>query len=723
VLSKNISAGFLVLLVIRLVPSVFADGLGSQFGVPNDDDVKLFSLEGSEQIYVSSKTGTLGDFENSRVVVIQSAPSFQPRKFGKGSGFDGSLNVIVPAENGGFYFGGDFKTYSATPGTSFMIKVLADGSVDPSFSIAGALDGGVYWIVPADDKTGDFWIAGNFKKWGGNTVQPLIRISSKGVLVAQIQPAAQLESAQALPISAGDGKGGVIAAFGSQIFRFDAKGLQDASFVSESRVGDISALKRVSDGILVGGMNYRNGSVPQQFVNFDKIGNDGKRDHDFQTEFDGRIFDIAPTNDGTDDFYVVGEFSHYNGFYVSDIVRLNPHGLLDRSFNPEPKFLPTGVQVLSNGNILVTGISSVDDSKRYFAGITAFDSQGKTVQGFEQNRIVSLQYVYTAQELPNGEILVGGDFPYFGGYSDSFDFRLNADGARDIGFSYKSRIVQMERAPRDPNSMLVLDDQYVFNQVARDGTLVPHSQVDRVSDFSVSASGKVFFARGREEITRSAPTDGSVSDFSALEFYNCEGDKGDRCNWGSIGGNSLMAMPDDSVWVAGWFNRYGTDNVNGVAHLGPDGKLLGTVDGLDPRHEYSLYPTPDHTSFFLSYQSGDYDLMLTWVDAATGSVRSTIDLKRNTDSSKIYDHFAFYNDGSVLAVDRTNYLVSLIVRMKSDGSIDPDFKSPVLDGQISDVAVVKDGSGDFLIAGSFTSYNQVKRFGLARVHSDGSLVP
>jgi hypothetical protein len=46
-----------------------------------------------------------------------------------------------------------------------------------------------------------------------------------------------------------------------------------------------------------------------------------------------------------------------------------------------------------------------------------------------------------------------------------------------------------------------------------------------------------------------------------------------------------------------------------------------------------------------------------------------------------------------------------------------------LDGQISDVAVVKDGSGDFLIAGSFTSYNQVKRFGLARVHSDGSLVP
>ncbi len=90
------------------------------------------------------------------------------------------------------------------------------------------------------------------------------------------------------------------------------------------------------------------------------------------------------------------------------------------------------------------------------------------------------------------------------------------------------------------------------------------------------------------------------------------------------------------------------------------------------------------------------------------------------DSGFIIDRLALQPDGKILAAGRGRR--HALVRFRQDGLIDSTFVTGQgFDGALT--AIVPEGNGRILVAGTFRSYNGVARAGFARLNADGSLDP
>lgn len=285
---------------------------------------------------------------------------------------------------------------------------------------------------------------------------------------------------------------------------------------------------------------------------------------------------------------VGGVFTTFNGNNRRRLVRLNTDGSVDPAFNPGEGANDTvqTVAVQSDGKILAGGrfTQMSGRNRNYIARLTTsggLDSAFNSGAGADNPvNVIALQ--------PDGRILLGGEFASYNSVPRNRVTRLNADGLIDLSFNpgtgADDSVFALQALPDGKilvsGDFTTMDNQFVsyLARLNADGTLDAGFQVGAsingpVRTFDVQADGRIvigglFTAIGGVTRNRLARLneDGTLD----LSF-----DPGPGANDNV---NALAIQTDGKIFVAGNFTGFGGLGRNRIARLTTDGVLDNTIN-------------------------------------------------------------------------------------------------------------------------------------------------
>lgn len=226
----------------------------------------------------------------------------------------------------------------------------------------------------------------------------------------------------------------------SRIVRLHPDGSIDPSFAaSNGASGTIRAVEIQSDGrIVIGGDFWTfNGLDHHYLVRLNPDGSvdgsfDAKRANLGFVDFFGTLRALAIQPDGK--ILFGGRFAEAGNSYRARIIRLNVDGSLDTAFNPgtDPDGYPHAITVQADGKILAGGRFTI------FNGLPAgrivrLLSNGSLDPEFDAG-LGADDHIRALALDSGGRIYIGGDFESFNGTNRSGVARLSANGSLDLGF-------------------------------------------------------------------------------------------------------------------------------------------------------------------------------------------------------------------------------------------------------------------------------------------------
>jgi len=239
-----------------------------------------------------------------------------------------------------------------------------------------------------------------------------------------------------------------------------------------------------------------------------RLNPDGSRDHSFDagTGFDGNIRALALQPDGK--LLVAGSFTTFRGNPVSEIVRLNPNGSLDETFEAElPETTYAGeIALQPDGKVLVAVWRDLVRLNPDGSRDPSFDLASPYGDSFVHEYYglwINEVKIHDLYVLDDGKILLGGDLRT-DMKSTTALLRLNPDGSIDEEFSqFDSEIgaVFNETVLTPDNKIYVLGmgtmDYYAFYRYNLGGTSAGPFSPEYLSQgnmLGVQEDGKVIAA-------------------------------------------------------------------------------------------------------------------------------------------------------------------------------------------------------------------------------------
>jgi uncharacterized delta-60 repeat protein len=306
---------------------------------------------------------------------------------------------------------------------------------------------------------------------------------------------------------------------------------------------------------------------------------------------------------------IAGSFTNVAGAPRSGVARLNPDGTLDAGFNPG---------------------AGADDT------------------------------VNAVLILPDGRILIGGDFTSYDGTQRNGLARLNADGSLDLTFNAQLK---------GPKAVSRAESDHSNPRFMRRGVGI--NAPGLVSTLSLQANGQVIFGGSFNKVA------GVVA--SAIARLNADGsmDASFKSGGGPNGKVRASApQPDGKTIIGGDFNQVGNAVRNGLARLLADGSV-------DPAFDPGA-----------GAQGGAVNAVAVQPDGAI----------------IVGGEFTGFNNAARRG----------IARVQADARVDASFNPGAgADGVVRAVALQSDGKT--LIGGSFGKIAEAVAAGLARLNINGSV--
>ncbi len=354
------------------------------------------------------------------LAVANVAPSFKIGT-GKLSLSQASRAVSIKQQNDGkIVMAGN--GYNGSDTDFSVIRLNSDGSLDTSFNSSGnamlgfgAADTATSMQILSDGKI----VVSGYSSIGGNEDYSVVRLNSDGSLDTSFNNSGKAsfavgsgrDQARGLAI---DSNGKIILggeAIGSTtnfaLIRVNTNGTLDTSFNSNGKL-----------------------LVP--------IGSSGDFGNVVAIQSDGKIL-------------LAGDYFAANGVRVA-VIRVNPDGSLDTSFNSNGKVTLAGssvgdyctaIALQSDGKIVLSGYSQI--GSKYYNVITRLNADGSldtTFNSTGQTTISTGQDFAFAQSMTlqsDGKILVAGSSSGGGNYQSLL--RLNSDGSLDTSFNGSGKLL------------------------------------------------------------------------------------------------------------------------------------------------------------------------------------------------------------------------------------------------------------------------------------------
>jgi uncharacterized delta-60 repeat protein/uncharacterized repeat protein (TIGR01451 family) len=255
----------------------------------------------------------------------------------------------------------------------------------------------------------------------------------------------------------------------------------------------------------------------------------------------GTVFGVAVQSD--DRPVIVGNFTAYNTTLRNRIARLSINGALDLSFDPgagADNFI-NAVALTPAGQVVIGGgFTSFNGSSR--RGVARLNSDGSLDTNFKPGLGAAGTVWGLDVQLPNGQVVIGGDFTTVNGEVRQYVARLNPNGSVDETF-----------IPAVPDNTV--------RAVAIDGT----GKVLIGGDFS-TINGVRLRHIARLNVNGSLDTTFSPGTGVDDTVY------------------AIKIQPDNQILIGGAFTEFDLRQRNSIARLNTDGSLDTTFDpgtGLD----------------------------------------------------------------------------------------------------------------------------------------------
>lgn len=413
---------------------------------------------------------------------------------------------------------------------------------------------------------------------------------------------------------------------------------------------------------------------------------------------------------------IAGTFSHVNGVYSPNLVRLNTNGTRDSTFSPisfDPSTTLFGIMRQADGKIVATGsFRSVNGEPR--TNIARFETNGTLdatflagIAGDESDAF------YGSIVLPGARILAYGAFDSFAGQTASDLVCLNSDGTRNSSFDAgqigPANYGGVGSVACDPMGRIIVAGKFLsLNGVTRynlarlltndsPGTL-QFVSTNIVVNEDRSATAKFTVAR----------LDGRSGAVSAA-FATVDGT--------ALGGQDFIAVTGTVTYANGEF--------------APKDIIVPVNDDLFLETDEFFTLALSNPTGGLGFSGASVALARIPANDFVGSVDTSFDaVDRVSDISGCPECQGYSSVRALLAQPGGKLLVagsfgppgepSGITRLNVDGSRDTNFHiGSGVAGIVNTIATQPDGK--ILIGGAFIAVNGVNITNIARLNSDGSL--
>lgn len=526
-----------------------------------------------------------------------------------------------------------------------------------------------------------------------------------------------------------------------KIVRLNSDGTLDTSFNTGTGANDrVFALAIQNDGkIIIGGefLNY-NGIAIKRMA---RLNIDGTIDTSFNvgSSFDAKVNSIAIQSDGK--IVVVGDFSSYNGFSCNKIARINLDGTFDNSFFSGIGFnnfvYKTIIQ--NDGKILIGGgFNSYNGSS--INKLARINSDGSIDTTFNSG-VGPSSSVRDLTVLPNGKIILAGDFLNYNGVIANKITRINENGTLDTSFNnFQGTNGSIFRSIVQNDGSILIAGTFTTcqgitcNKLAKlsangifDSTFVsPLDNTTTIYNINLQADGKIIVAGDIP------PTGNYFVSIGYLKRIDSNGDFDTTFNKQTGFNGSLrdIKIQTDGKIIALGDNYFAFNGkvVNQISRINFNGSLDTTFNtGVGP--DYGLHTCAIQSDGKIIVGGG-----FTSFDSV--NTKKIARLNSNGDIDTSFNSGFIDNFGAVFTINIQNddkiviggvfpnysgVQVNNITRLNPDGSIDPSFYVGFgADNVINCSAIQSDGK--ILVGGDFmTIYNNNTMNRIARLNTDGSL--
>jgi uncharacterized delta-60 repeat protein len=524
---------------------------------------------------------------------------------------------------------GSFTKYNTT-NTNRVVRILPDGSPDPTFVIGSGASGLVGEVKVQTD--GKIILAGSFDTFNGVVCNKIIRLNPNGSIdTSFITGTGFNDNTTALSLQT-DGKillGGVFTAYNgmiaNRIIRLNSNGSVDLSFVSGNGFsnGAVNVIKVASSGsIMVGGTFSQkyNGSDVNRLVLLDSNGVIVPSFDIGSGPSSAAVYTLESTADGS--WFVGGSFSIFESQNQGRLAKIDADGLLDLAY------LTPGVGF---DNSVYKVVPLADNKAMAFGSFTRFNGinspriarlleDGTLDVNFNSSASGPNNIVRTAVVQKDGKMVIAGSFTNYNGINTNRICRILNDGEIDsefaIGTAANNQIYSVA-LQQDEKIIVVgnftLYDGVVANRVLR---LLPTGALD--SSFNVGSGADGIVEAVLVQSDGKIVIGGRFSNFNGsscnrLARLNVDGSLDTSFSVG-VGFDknvyALAVQSDDKLIIGGIFLNYQNVPAKRIVRLNTNGThdasfTMGT--GLSNGEVRSLLVQPDNRILFGGTFSGNYN--------------------------------------------------------------------------------------------------------------------
>lgn len=713
-----------------------------------DDGLQGDGFDGVVRTTVLQSDGDLivgGDFLNFNGASAPYLCRLKPdgtadSSFNLGSGLNGKVYTSILQPDGKIVLAGSFTSFNGTP-VGRIIRLNKSGTRDVSFNTTSGVN--TYIVYSAALQTdGKVIIVGSFTKYNTLNTNRVARILADGSLDPTFAIGSGPNGLVGEVKIQMDGKIIVAGSFDTfngvscnRIVRLNTDGSIDSSFVQGIGFnGNVTALALQVDGkILVGGIfTSYNGTVSNRIV---RINSNGTIDSAFLSGSGFSDDGVTAIKVGINGAIMIGgSFSRfYNGTAVNRLVLLSPNGVLAPFFDIGSGPATATVYTLENeadGSWFVGGSFSVFDSQNQ-GRLAKVDADGTLDIGYLTPGVGFDNSVYHVLTLADSKTIACGSFTRYNGRSSGRIARLLSDGAFDATFNsgatganniVKTAIVQSD------NKIVIAGNFTSYNGVLanRIARITEGGTIDPSFASGTGANNQIYAvaiqADGRMIVGGNFTNFNGVSANRIIRLLaNGSIDPAFNIGAGADGiVETVLIQPDGKIVVGGRFSVFNGNPYNRIVRLNVDGStdlsfVIGS--GFD-KNVYALAMQSDNKIIvggtFLNYGNtsvkriarinvnGSLDLSFaTGTSFSNGEVRTILAQQDN----RLLVGGTFSGTYNGVPVQR-------MLRLLSTGVHDTTFKVN-LNSTLYSICFTPDSK--VMIAGNFNSVSGVAKHRVARI--------